>query len=76
MEASPLVKRQQIVGALPAPSGITPDFEHPTSHGHVLAVASVTCLVLAALFVGARLYTKIVVSRAPGWDDGSKLYPS
>ena len=70
--SSHLARRQQIIGVLPSPPGITPNFEHPTSHGHVLAVASVVCVVIATIFVAARLFTKVVVSRAPGWDDGTR----
>jgi hypothetical protein len=65
-----LVGRQQIPGVLPPPPGVTPNFEHPASHGHYLSLTSVVCVVIAAIFVFARLWVKLVVSRAPGWDDG------
>ncbi len=65
-----LVGRQQIPGVLPPPPGVTPNFEHPASHGHYLSLTSVVCVVIAAVFVFARLWVKLVVSRAPGWDDG------
>ncbi len=65
-----LVGRQQIPGVLPPPPGVTPNFEHPASQGHYLSLTSVVCVVIAAIFVFARLWVKLVVSRAPGWDDG------
>lgn len=65
-----LVERQQIPGVLPPPPGVTPNFEHPTSHGHYLSLTSVVCVVIAAIFVFARRWVRLLVSRAPGWDDG------
>ena len=70
-----LWKRQQISGVLPAPPGVDPNFEHPVSHGHYLSLTSVVCVVIAAMFVFARLWVKLVISRAPGWDDGKPLIP-
>lgn len=67
---SHLVTRQQIQGVLPPPPGVTPNLEHPVSHGRYLSIGSVVCVVLAGLFVIARLYVKLFLSRAPGWDDG------
>lgn len=53
---SQLSSRQQIQGILPPTHGVTPKFQHPVSHGHYCATAAVVCVVLAALFVSARLY--------------------
>ncbi|KAH7050316.1 hypothetical protein B0J12DRAFT_93661 [Macrophomina phaseolina] len=33
-------------------------------------VASIVCAVIAGVFVGLRLYTRLCISRHPGWDDG------
>ena len=49
---------------------------NPTSHGHYLSLASVVCVVIAAIFVFARLWVKLVISHAPGWDDGESLQSS
>ena len=70
-----LWRRQQISGVLPPPPGVDTNFEHPVSHGHYLSLSSVVCIVIAAIFVFARLWVKLVISRAPGWEDGKPSIP-
>lgn len=64
-----LVRKQQVQGLSPAPAGVTPNFGHPVSHGHYLSLASVVCVIIAAIFTFARLWVKLIISHAPGWDD-------
>ncbi|KAL8829587.1 MAG: hypothetical protein Q9191_001938 [Dirinaria sp. TL-2023a] len=72
-----LVRKQQVQGLSPAPAGVTPpNFVHPVSHGHYLSLASVSCIVIAAIFVFARLWVKLIISHAPGWDDGARIFSS
>lgn len=37
--------------------------------GHDAVVACFVCAAVAAVFVGLRIYTRLFISRHPGWDD-------
>lgn len=69
-----LVKRQQIVGSLSPPPGVTPNFQNPESNARTCVIASIVCVIIAALFVLARLWSKLFIVRSPGWDDGKSTY--
>jgi hypothetical protein len=45
-------------GALPAPPGVTPNFDNPESRAYQAIIASVVCPVIALVFLLLRLYTK------------------
>lgn len=69
-----LFERQQgQVGVLPPPPGVTVDFDNPQSNALGTVVVAYLFLVLTILFVGARFYTKIAISRSVGWDDCKKM---
>lgn len=69
VEAANTTSSWTAVGAVAPPSGITPDFENPTSRAGRLLAANVACLVIATIFVVLRLYTNIFLVRVIGWDD-------
>lgn len=59
---------QGLIYCLP-PDGVTPDFNSPNPLG-ALYIAIATCLlIISTMFVAMRLYTKIFLTRSPGWDD-------
>ena len=57
------------IGALPAPSGITPNFIDPYSIQTSLIMSGVLCLTLTTLTTAIRLYTKLLIIKAHGWAD-------
>ena len=57
-------------GLMAPPKGIAPNFEHPVSHAQELLIINVVCLVLAAVFVSLRIYTRYHLTRRLGYDDG------
>ena len=58
-----------IVGAIPPPPGITPNFINPPSLQHVVLIANIILSVVSALFVALRLYTTGFIIRTVGVDD-------
>lgn len=63
---------QGLIYCLP-PDGVTPDFNSPNPLG-ALYIAIATCLlIISTMFVAMRLYTKIFLTRSPGWDDCKML---
>lgn len=42
---------------------------NPLNQGPRIAVVSWTLAAVAILFVAARLYTRLFITRKPGWDD-------
>lgn len=57
------------IGALPAPSGVTPNFINPYSIQTSLVISGVLCLALTTLTTAIRLYTKLLIVKAHGWPD-------
>jgi hypothetical protein len=62
----------QPVGLMPAPDGVTPDFNtyHRTETQISFISAYGITLGLAAITLGIRLYTRCCIVRSFGWDDG------
>lgn len=57
------------VGLAKPPPGVTPNFENPVSIWSEIVPSNLVGLSLATAFLCMRIYTRVVVSRAPGWDD-------
>ncbi|MCJ1424105.1 hypothetical protein MMC29_001992 [Sticta canariensis] len=58
-----------IIGGLPPPPGVTPNFVNPESlHSEWVLMMSM-CLAFTTIFVGLRLYTKLVIIKSHGWED-------
>ncbi|KAF2234992.1 hypothetical protein EV356DRAFT_532274 [Viridothelium virens] len=60
----------RIVGALPPPPGVTPNFVNPPNHDANTIALHTVCLTLITFFVGMRVGVRAFVLRQVGWDDG------
>ncbi|KAH6701291.1 hypothetical protein BKA61DRAFT_204051 [Leptodontidium sp. MPI-SDFR-AT-0119] len=69
MNPTPLPTRQEIVGVLPPPAGVRPNFENPESIGHHLVIVIAIFLPFASLVVALRIYTRRVIVNAIAYDD-------
>ncbi|PVH90433.1 hypothetical protein DM02DRAFT_607445 [Periconia macrospinosa] len=58
-----------IVGAIPPPPGIIPDFINPPSLQHVVLIVNIVLPFVSVLFVALRLYTTGFILRSVGVDD-------
>lgn len=54
---------------LTPPPGTTPDFTDAESRGSVLIIVNGILLVVMAIFMVIRAYTKLVIIRKLSWDD-------
>ena len=54
---------------VPPPPGEVTDFEHGYSMGHMITAVSWFAFSIASASLLLRLYTRMVIVRAPGWDD-------
>ena len=52
-----------------APPGVTPNYIDPPNSGYALIVACLLTLVMAAIAVAVRVFTKVVILRKTGLDD-------
>ena len=66
--------RAEIVGALPPPPGVIPDFEHPASRGYQIVIATAILYPLATFILCLRLYTRAILVRSMGSDDCKSLF--
>ena len=56
---------------LPLPPGVIPNLQDPTSRSYQIYVAAGICLPLILFFGALRFYSKLVVLKKWGWDDGT-----
>ena len=56
------------------PPGVVPNLDHPQSQTIAQYVGIGICLGVALVFVLLRIYVKLAVTRAWGWDDGELLH--
>ncbi|KAI1738012.1 hypothetical protein F4680DRAFT_426821 [Xylaria scruposa] len=56
-------------GALPPPPGVEPNFNDPFNRGPIYIIIASIFLALPTIFVGIRLWARIVIQRSPWWDD-------
>ena len=59
----------EIVGALPPPPSITPNFVSPYTAQTAIIIVLVACLVITTVLDASRLYTKLYVIKEMGWED-------
>ena len=59
-----------VMGALPPPSGVTPNFVDPSQQIGVIIVPIIS-IITCTLFVGLRLFTRLTVGglKSTRWDD-------
>lgn len=72
LNSLPKVKMDKLLYNFPAmapPPGVQPNFDNPHSLKKNLVVVNALFLPLMASAVGIRLYVRIFIARAPGWDD-------
>ncbi|KAL9135305.1 MAG: hypothetical protein Q9175_003513, partial [Cornicularia normoerica] len=58
-----------MVGGLPPPPGVIPNFVDPYSIADTLRAVGVLYIVLTTLTTLIRLYTKFYIFKAHGWED-------
>ena len=58
-----------LMGALPPPPGVKPNFVDPENFHPAMIATIVFCLALTTLLTVARVYTKLFISKTHGWDD-------
>ena len=46
-----------------------PDYEHPERQGVELVVLTIFFSSFGIAAVGARIYSRVIITKAPGWDD-------
>ncbi|KAN0115321.1 hypothetical protein V8E51_004865 [Hyaloscypha variabilis] len=63
------VVRQAIVGAIPPPSGVTPNFVNPEYIGHRVLILNAIFLSLATIVVGLRIYSRLGILHNVGIED-------
>ena len=61
--------REEIVGALPPPPRVIPDFEHPESLGYRVVIATAVLFSLATFVLCLRIYTRAKIVCYMGSDD-------
>ncbi|KAH8725720.1 hypothetical protein GQ44DRAFT_615290 [Phaeosphaeriaceae sp. PMI808] len=62
-------QRDEVVGVIPTPPGITPNFTNPPSRAHVIITSNIVCTTISALFTVLRFYTNFFITRHLKVDD-------
>lgn len=55
------------------PPGVISNFDNPPTQATILYVGVGICLGVTLTFLLLRIYVKLAVTRAWGWDDGKSL---
>lgn len=58
-----------LIGGLPPPPGVVPNFVDPFSIANTLRGVGVFCVVLTTFTTAIRLYTKFYIIKVHGWED-------
>lgn len=58
-----------MLGGLPPPPGVVPNFVNPNSIANTIRAVAVSLAVLTTFSIAIRLYTKIFIVKAHGWED-------
>ncbi|KAG4427639.1 hypothetical protein IFR05_016879 [Cadophora sp. M221] len=67
------IERQAIVGVLPPPPGVTPNFVDPEYIGHQVVVINGIFMFLATTVIALRMYSRLYIISSPGIEDYSVL---
>ena len=59
-----------VMGPIPPPPGVTPNFDHPEQGGTHVVVLGLVGIPISTLFLAMRLYTKARINRSFGSEDG------
>lgn len=62
-----------MVGAMPPPPGVVPDFVSPVSRAKMDTILHAICLAVVTVFLVLRIYTRKFISRWLSWDDCKDL---
>ena len=77
MDSLVLSPREEVVGFLPPPPGVTPDFVIPPLGGHrgqVVIIVLIIFSLVSTVFIGLRFYTCSFVTRKLGIEDCKHPY--
>lgn len=69
MPSFDLSLREEIVGTVPPPPGVTPNFIDPPSLQHIILITNITLSFFSTFFVALRLYTTGLIIHSVGVDD-------
>lgn len=64
-----------MVGVIPPPAGVTPDFDysHPKNFKKEMIIFGIG-LFLSTLFLAMRIFTRACLLHKFGWDDGISIF--
>lgn len=68
--------RDEVVGVIPPPLGITPNFTNPPSKARDLITVHIVFAIISTVFMGLRCYTALFVIRRVRVDDRKPSYYS
>jgi hypothetical protein len=74
MSSLVLLRREELIGVIPPPSGVTPNFVDPPSLKNRIVITSIVCSIISAVFVTLRLYATGIIIRTMGMDDCESSY--
>ena len=57
------------VPALAPPPGVVPNFNKPPSRAYEMRIGIGVCIAISSIFLVLRLYVKLAITHAAGWDD-------
>ncbi|KAH8726722.1 hypothetical protein GQ44DRAFT_705421 [Phaeosphaeriaceae sp. PMI808] len=63
MHSPIFLQRDEVVGVIPPPPGITPNFTNPPSRTHAIITVHIVCTIIPALFTVLRFYTAFFITR-------------
>jgi hypothetical protein len=69
MHSLPLLQRDEVVGVIPPPPGVTPNFIDPVSKAHVVIITVIVVTSISAFSTGIRHYTALFITRHVRIDD-------
>ncbi|KAH6701258.1 hypothetical protein BKA61DRAFT_582348 [Leptodontidium sp. MPI-SDFR-AT-0119] len=69
MNSALKTERERVIGALPPPFRVVPNFNHPKSQGNRIIIAIAILLPLATFVLSLRIYTKRMIVRTLGSND-------
>jgi hypothetical protein len=67
--ASPIITRQDVMGAMPPPTGVVPNFSDPEYIGSQILVINIIFLLLATGVIALRIYCRFGILHNVGFED-------